>query len=459
MKRILLLLLIPTLLVASGCASKKYAKKGDKYEQAGMWEQAAESYMRSLSSKRDNIDAIVGLKRTGQRTVDEKCLKVLKSYESDAIKETVYGYLDVLSFKNRASALGAELSISDRATDYFNEAKPKYIEQLYSDAQKLLDSEKFAQAETTLMEIESIEPGYANVQEMLKVSRCEPLYRQGKEYMTSGLNRKAYANFDRIIKDHAGYKDSKELKEESLQKAMITIKVDNFAVQAGTPELATRIQGAVVSQINSLNNPFIKIVDTENTQQIIDEQRRSVTVGSDVQIGKILGAKSILSASLVEYNLRYGKLEKVEKRGYLKEVTTTKNKETGAEEKLVSYKKVVYFTYNIKNTSLLSLKYQLTSIETGAVMVSDVVREYHEDEANYATFDGDDDKLVPGYWEHISKDSPKDFVSDNQTEVSALKKLLKAKKNVETVPQLTEKAISEIAKKTAQKINKYNPEQ
>lgn len=460
MKRILLLLLLPImLLVLGGCASKKYAKRGDKYEQAGMWEPAAESYIRSLTSKRDNIDALVGLKRTGQKTIDEKCLKVLKAYEADAIKETVYGYLDIVNFRNRASAVGAELSINDRATDYFNDAKPKYIEQVYSDAQNSIDTEKFSQAETQLVEIESLEPGYGNVAEMLKVARCEPLYRQGKEYMSGGFNRKAYANFEKILKTHGGYKDSKELREESLLKAMITIKVEDFKTQTGNQEVATRIQGSIVSQLNALNNPFIKIVDTENTQQILDEQRRSVTVGSDIQIGKILAAKAILSATIVEYNQLFGKLNKTEKRGYLKEVTVTKDKATGLETKTVSYKKVIYYTYSIKNNSVISLKYQLTSIETGAVMVSDVVREFHEDEANYATFDGDEDKLVPGNWLSISKDSEKDYISDNPADVSALKKLLKAKKEVSSVAQLTDKAISEIATKTSQKINKYNPEQ
>ncbi|HSA05421.1 MAG TPA: hypothetical protein P5145_07515, partial [Tenuifilaceae bacterium] len=117
MKRLLLFLIVSTLFFGfEGCASKKYAKRGDKYEQAGMWESAAEAYMRSLASKRDNIDALVGLKRTGQKTIDEKTLKMMKAYETDGLKETVYGYLDIVNFKNRASAVGVELSVSDRAT-------------------------------------------------------------------------------------------------------------------------------------------------------------------------------------------------------------------------------------------------------------------------------------------------------------------------------------------------------
>lgn len=460
MKRLLLFLIISTLILGTGgCASKKYAKRGDKYEQAGMWEPAAEAYMRSLAAKRDNVDALVGLKRTGQKTIDEKTLKMMKAYEVDGLKEAVYGYLDIINFKNRASAVGVELSVSDRTTDYFNDAKPKYIEKIYSEAQALLDAEKFTQSELILKEIEAIEPGYGNVQEMMKVSKCEPLYRQGKEYMTTGLNRKAYANFEKIIKEHNSYKDSKELKEEALSKALITIKVEDFKYHEGSADVAARIQGGVVSKLNSLNNPFVKVVDTESTQKILEEQKRSIEVGSNIQIGKILAANSIFSATLVEFKQSAGKFQKVEKRGYLKEVITTKNKETGLEEKKVSYKKVIYYTYSVRNLSVVSLKYQLTSVETGAIMVSDVVREVFDDEANYATFDGDNDKLVPGYWEKMNKESEKDYVSDTPAEVSNLRNLLNAKREVSSVAQLTEKAISETASKVAQKINRYNPEQ
>jgi hypothetical protein len=92
-------------------------------------------------------------------------------------------------------------------------------------------------------------------------------------------------------------------------------------------------------------------------------------------------------------------------------------------------------------------------------MVSEVVREVFDDEANYATFDGDNNNLVPGYWDKINKDSEKDYISDTQSEVSNLKRLLNAKRDIASVSQLTDKAINEIASKVAQKINRYNPEQ
>lgn len=148
-----------------------------KFEQAGLWEQAANAYIRSLTANRDNIDAIVGLKRAGQRVLDERSLKVIKAYEYDDLKQTVYSYLDAESFKNQVASLGVDLTISNMATDYFNDAKPKYVDRIYAEAQAYLETEKFKEAELLLTEIKRLQPDYGNTQDMLKVSKCEPLYR------------------------------------------------------------------------------------------------------------------------------------------------------------------------------------------------------------------------------------------------------------------------------------------
>lgn len=460
MKRLLLLLLAATIIISSGCASKKYAKKGMKFEQAGLWEQAADAYLRSLTANRDNIDAIVGLKRAGQRVLDERSLRVIKAYENDDLKQAVYSYLDAESFKNQAASLGVELSILNMATNYFNDAKPKYVEKIYAEAQAYLETEKFKEAELLLTEIKRLQPDYGNTQDMLKVSKCEPFYRQAKQYMEAAQYRKAYANLDRIIEEFNNYKDSRDLRDEALQKATITIKVTDFKSTAyNTDNMAKSVQAEVVSKLNALNSPFIKVIDVQSTDRIIEEQQRSVTTGSELEIGKLMAAKALLIGEVSVLEMTQGKLNKTEKRGYIREETKTKDPKTGEEKVNVTYRKVIYWVYNQKNSVSLALKFQLTSTETGTIMVSDYIRSNQADEIYYAAFDGPTSKLVPGYWEKINADSPKDVVNDNQADVRNLQELLKAKHDIASIKNLTSNAIEDIAKRTAQKIIQYNPEE
>ena len=52
--------------VSSCNGAKAYVKKAKKMEEAGMINQAAAHYYTALTKKPQNIDALVGLKRTGQ---------------------------------------------------------------------------------------------------------------------------------------------------------------------------------------------------------------------------------------------------------------------------------------------------------------------------------------------------------------------------------------------------------
>ena len=460
MKRISLILLAATILIGGGCASKKYAKRGIKYEQAGLWEQASEAYMRSLTANRDNVDAIIGLKRSGQKVLDEQSMKTIKAYENDDLKQTVYEYIDAEQFQSKAAALGVELYISNMATEYFNDAKPKYVERIYAESQMLLNAEKFQQAEALLSEVKQLQPDYGNVQEMLKVSKCEPLYREAKGFMDAGLYRKAFTNLDKIIREFNTYKDVSELREEALSKAIITIKITDFKQGTGaTADLVKSVQFSVVGKLNSLNNPFIKVIDVANTESIVEEQRRSLNTSSDLEVGKLMAAKAMLTGEVSALQLSTGKLNKQEKRGYLRQETKIKDPSTGEVKVKVDYKKVTYYVFNQRNDATISLKFQLTSTESGAVMVSDLVRSSQSDEVSYATFDGPSAQLVPGYWEKMGSSSPKDVISDTPYEVKALQGLLKARRDVIPVATLMANAIDDVAKRTAQKINQYNPEQ
>ena len=113
MKRYLLLFLIAaTVAFGTSCASKRFAKKGLKYEQAGQFDQAAEAFLRSLQANRNNVDAQIGMKKNGQRLLDKKMLAIHSAYESSDDKGTVYNYLDAKGYKDMVEGLGVELLIS-----------------------------------------------------------------------------------------------------------------------------------------------------------------------------------------------------------------------------------------------------------------------------------------------------------------------------------------------------------
>jgi hypothetical protein len=349
--------------------------------------------------------------------------------------------------------------MSDQTTEMFKEAKGKYIEKTFNDAQLLLEDEKFAQADELLAEIKKLEPGYSNSDELIKVSKCEPIYRQGKEFLNTSMYRKSYANFDQIVKNYGSYKDSKDLRDEALSKGLITISISKIENKTGYENLQDQVDSKIRSSLNNLKNPFIKILDSQNTDQLIQEQQRGLNQGSDIQVGKILAAKAIFTGSIIVFEVNEGKFKKDERHGYLKEEISIKDPTTGMVKKNYKYNKVIYFVCKQSNSVNSSFQYQLTSTESSAVIVSDAMDISANDDINYAAFQGNASQLVPGFWEYIDKNSPKDRVDDSPASVDKLQELLKSRKSIKNIETLKAQVLNGIADRVAKKINSYNPEE
>ncbi len=69
MKKVIAFLLLA--IVLSGCASKRFVKKGLEMENAGLYSDAANMYYNSLLKNINNVDAKLGLQRTGQLVLDD----------------------------------------------------------------------------------------------------------------------------------------------------------------------------------------------------------------------------------------------------------------------------------------------------------------------------------------------------------------------------------------------------
>lgn len=459
MRKILPLLLVAVLLLAGGCASKKFAKRGLKYEEAGMFDMAADMFYQSLVANPKNLDAAIGLKKNGQRVLDEKYLQVHKAYLNGNDKETVYNYIDAKAYFDKVAATGVSLNESEISKDYYEEAKPRYLETVYTEARLLLEDEKFKESEQKFAEIKKIDPSYEGVDEHMRVSKCEPIYREGLASLSAGFNRKAYHSFDNILANCGSYKDAKELRDDALSKALMPIAIGSIENKSRLSDVNAMISSSINTALNDLNNPFIKVVDIKNTEKFIDEQVKAATRGADIKMGQMLAAKAILNGSVLRYEVKPGKPRSKEVKGYLKEVIAKKDEATGVVTKENKYHKITYTETSQVNSVNISFQYQLSSVESGAVLVTDALNLEKTDNMHYAAFKGNTKMLVPGYWESMEKDSPKDRVDDNPAAVRALQELISAKQEIKSINILQNEIVSEISTKVADKINQYNPEE
>ncbi len=459
MKRFLPLLLISAVLLSGGCASKRLAKQGAKFESQGLYEQAAELYYQSAFKNNDNVDAIVGLKKNGQMLLDHKLIAFTKAYDGGNMKDAVYGYLDAASYKDKVSGVGVNLVMADRYKATYDDAKSRYLSQIYPEGVLALDGEDFTKAAQLFTEVKTLQPGYERSDENLVIALAEPIYREGVKSMEVGMNRKAYGSFDRIIKAHGSYKNSDELKAEARKKALIAIAVKQIEAYTKDAGFAIQLQSLITGSINGLNNPFLMIVDEENRQKLINEQTANLmSNNTSIDAGRLLSANALLNCKLMEISVDTEKPSVREVTGYIREMVARYDTAQRKNIQVPIYHKTRYTEYSQSNSVTVSFQYQLSSVESGAVMLSDVITLPASDNVRYARYNGDKKNLVPGYWKSMEKKSADDAVYDNRNSINELNEMLNARQELRSVETLKSEIANAIAKKVSTKLNSYNPE-
>jgi hypothetical protein len=151
MKKIIFILTI--LLTLFGCASKRHVKKGLKLENTGLYMDAAQEYYRSLVANRNNIDAKLGLKRTGQLVLEDKIDQFKSQYQNGTPKDAVYAYRNAEEYYKKVKNVGVPLIFPEEQKSYYREVEDVYLNQVYVDASKALDLEEFGTAEKLFAEV------------------------------------------------------------------------------------------------------------------------------------------------------------------------------------------------------------------------------------------------------------------------------------------------------------------
>jgi len=437
----------------AGCASKRYTKKASKFEEAGLYEDAAEYYYQAVKKKDSNVDAKLGLIKNGQLTLDKKLAEFTSAYKQSDYKKAVYNYLGAEKYFNKVKAVKVDLDFPEYHKEYYEEAKSDYLNKKYADGVDKLNREDFSEALMVFTEIKGIDANYKNVKELFVKAKYEPMYRDANQYLETELYRKAYYTYETIIKGTGNYKQSVALKDEAQKKGTITVLVSNFSYSNYRYQKnASKITSDLKGKLSSLNNPFLKIIDPTALDVNIYENGQL-----NMQAANLAGIKGVLTGSVTKVSTSNGKLTKEEKRGYLKEVIKTKDAE-GKEIEKIKYHKTTYLEYRQTSKANLSLNFKVVSTEDNSVMVSDMINVNNSDNIHYATFSGDKKKLIPGYWKYKNKNSQEDVKKDNKSDRNKLQNLLKADKDIKSGQILLGELLNNSVDQITKKVDSYNPE-
>lgn len=458
MKKLILLITISIIAVAC-TGTKKMYKKAVAFEQQGMYAEAASYYLNALHRKSTNVEAAIGLKRTGQLVLDDYLADYFKVHTAKQFKEAVYAYKKAEDYQKAAKRYSVQLEMPSYYVDYYNEDLDYYLASLYDKAMSHLDKEDFDASAKVLDEILNLKPDYKDVAELKTFARLEPIYRKANTALEEKKYRKAYYLFEKTI----SYKDSDELKAHALKEGQYPIAMLAFENATTVENLHKAFESQFLNLFIKNKNPFIKIIDRVHIETIIAEQELGLSGMVDAQTaaqaGDLFGAKALLVGRLVSIDMQKAKLKPQRKKGWESYKKKHYNPSTKKYDTVTKYKKVYYTEYKGENSVKLSVEYKLISTETGEILATDLISTTKDHSVWYASYDGNKNKLMPGDWASKDKDSSEDVRYDGYQDKKHLSNLLKASRNLKSVEELKTAALKFVSNKAVADINAYNPEE
>lgn len=418
------------LLTLAGCVSSRMYKKGTKLETVGQYAQAAEFYRQAIDANNANADAYVGLKRTGQKTLDKKLAEFNEAYKKQDDKNGVYLYQDARNYYEKLKKYSLDISIPSYYEDYYTELKDSYIHKKYNEGCTFLSNEDYSQAKVAFEEVSKLNPEYKETKNKLVAATYEPIYREGISLMDNGKYRQAYTSFETITNNVTNYESAKELQAECLEKGTIIIGIRD--VTGNGDDVKTMLKDGIITKINEQNNKFIQLTSYDANKKM----------------------NAVLTCSVSKYNYNAGSLTKEEMKGYNK-TTKTKTDEDGKKTTETSYSKVTYIEYKMKRSIDITYNYKLTDMSSGNIVASETKSQTSSDEINYIKYDGNINNLVGGYWENKLIKSSKDYVNDNSSANSKLKTKANARKEIKTYESIRQALMSSVSSDIAKAVENY----
>ena len=444
--RFLLPLFGLALALASCNGPKALSKRAAELHGAGFNQQASDLYTMALRKRPGYVDAMLGLKMTGQGVVDahigEFQRAAMDGRRSDAIAE----YDEMMAFRKRVSSVGVELVVPASVESDHEDLVDEHLIELDALGHAQLEEEAFGEAEATFREILRLDAQYGDAAELLIIAQAEPKYRSGKSAFEANRFREAHGEMNLVLALDADYKDAAQLHEEALEMGRFNVAIANFDSRDRDRDVALELRSGIQRELLNSTDPFVGVVDRTLREDIIAEQELSLSGISDesVEVGELAGARAILSGSILTYSVETGSLMSTERSGFRKYFREVKDEE-GNIKKVAAFAPARYTLHTQRRHVLLKFEIKLISTETGEVLLSEVEQVHAQDAVEYAVSQVPAGNLYPA--------RPNGEV--NRSGKSRLNALLGARRQLATAASLRAQVIREATARGERDIDQF----
>lgn len=386
-------------LLALGCnGPKALVKRGFELETAGQIEQAANLYYSAVLKDRSHVDALASLQRAGQGVLNMRLEDFQSAVTLNDRAEAVRTYEAAEAYFDKIAAVNVRLDFPERYKLAFNQVKSAHMDDLYEAGMEDLAGEHFVDALAKFEEVVRLDPSFRDAALQADIAYCEPRYRGGKVALEAGQFRTAHRQFEEVLARKADFKDAGTMKQEALDLGLFTVAVIGFQNGSDRPNLENKFRTYVMQEMANSSDPFLKVVDRENQQMILQEQQLALSGMLDentaVEVGGLLGAKALLKGTVVSYEANQSELRRYTRQGFESYQVERVNSE-GKKYYETLYRGVTYMEFEQSRSVSVTFNLTLISLATGETLASEMITRSDDDAIRFVRYTGNRSKLYP----------------------------------------------------------------
>lgn len=371
----------------------------EDFEENESYEKAADFYYRSYQVKANNAKTIQGLERTSPKLLEAKLKDFSKNYNAEQYELAIDLFEEARDYQLKLNRVGMDLSISKFYTDKYEDTKDILAEEYYKAYNESYRKEEYKKALDQLNKSIAYRPDYKDSQqrllklkEILKVEKAESLYQSASEKYNQKDYRGAYLGFMEVSKNKANYKNTESLKSQALKKGMIRIGIFEFKNDTSAKGAGGALYSYVTTNIVNHGSPFVQLIERDNLDKLLKEQKLGmsgiVDQSTASSAGKLIGLDYVMLGRMVSVTQSDGQIRARSVPCY--EMYSVRNNNGEIEQR---GRNTSFTLYEGTNRVVLEAKYQLVNVETGEIVLDELLSSSASDNVRYATYYGDYTRL------------------------------------------------------------------
>ncbi len=392
-----LCLVIFSITFSSCDSSLKFIKQADKLALDGNYSDAADIYYAALLIKPQNIKAKQGLQKNAQLVLDGKFSAFAKYVVDGNNEQALRQYSYCKDYFNNLKNIGVDLNWLAYFDPLYEETKLEFISKQYELGLSQMNENKFDKAEFTFAKIVEFDSSYKNVSVLRMHSVLEPLYNQGLKYIEAENYKAAYKTFKQLSTFDATFKNTLQMLKYALEKASLPLASVLVGKEQNHNYQDLSFYQALVAKFGNAKNPFLKIIDKNNLDKLLNQQPDSIIITdaeSASKVGKLIGVKYFLLINVNEVKFDELKPTTTDETAY-QSVSERVVGANGESQSVIKFKKVSYAETKKYRKVEAKVTYQLVSVQSGQVVSSETFSSEQYDVHVFARYNGNIDNLYP----------------------------------------------------------------